>query len=42
MVLNHRIMKAQKTGDKELFDEQETYQKISSIGNPLEMISKVI
>lgn len=45
MVLNHRIMQAQKykkTGHKGLFDEQETYQKLSSIGNPLDMISKVI
>ena len=31
-----------KTGTKGLFDEQETYQKLSSIGNPLELISKVV
>jgi len=31
-----------KTGNKGLFDEQETYQKLSQIGNPLEMISKVV
>jgi len=31
-----------KTGNRGLFDEQETYQKLSLIGNPLEMISKVI
>lgn len=31
-----------KTGKRGLFDEQETNQKLSSIGNPLEMISKVI
>jgi IS5 family transposase len=31
-----------KTGNRGLFDEQETYQKLSIIGNPLEMISKVI
>jgi len=30
------------TGNKGLFDEQETYQKLSSIGNPLEMIANVI
>ena len=30
------------TGNRGLFDEQETYQKLSAIGNPLEMISKVI
>ena len=45
MLLNHREMQAQKykkTGNKGLFDEQETHQKLSSIGNPLEMISKVV
>ncbi len=31
-----------KTGNKGLYDEQETCQKLSSIGNPLEMISKVV
>ncbi len=30
------------TGNRGLFDEQETYQKLSDIGNPLEKISKVI
>ena len=38
-------MTAQKyktTGNRGLFDEQETYQKLSDIGNPLEKISKVI
>lgn len=38
-------MTAQKykiTGNMGLFDEQDTYQKLSDIGNPLEMISKVI
>ncbi|MBK5261076.1 MAG: hypothetical protein JJE17_00705, partial [Peptostreptococcaceae bacterium] len=25
-----------------MFDEQETHQRLSSIGNPLEMVSKVI
>ena len=38
-------MTAQKyktTGNRGLFDEQNTYQKLSDIGNPLEMISKVI
>jgi len=31
-----------KTGNRGLFDKQETEQKLSIIGNPLEMISKVI
>jgi len=31
-----------KSGNRGFFDEQETGQKLSSIGNPLEMISKVI
>ena len=31
-----------KSGNKGLFDEQETEQKLTSIGNPLEMINKVI
>jgi IS5 family transposase len=31
-----------KTGNRRLFDAQETYQKLSSIGNPLEMISSVV
>jgi len=38
-------MTAQKyktTGNRGLFDEQDTYQKLSAIGNPLEKISKVI
>jgi IS5 family transposase len=38
-------MTAQKyktTGNRGLFDEQDTYQKLSDIGNPLEKISKVI
>jgi len=30
------------TGNRGLFDEQENYQKLSTIGNPLEMISKVV
>jgi IS5 family transposase len=30
------------TGNKGLFDEQETQEKLSKIGNPLEMISKVV
>jgi hypothetical protein len=45
MVLNHRMMQAQKykkTGNKGLFDERETYQRLSSIGNPLEMILKLL
>ncbi len=29
-------------GNRGLFDEQETYQKLSDIGNPLDKISKVI
>jgi transposase len=36
------VQNYKKTGNKGLFDEQETEQKLSSIGNPLEMISKVI
>ncbi|MFW6130733.1 MAG: IS5 family transposase [Atribacterota bacterium] len=38
-------MKNQKyktSGNRGLFDEQETYQKLSSIGNPLEKTNKVI
>jgi len=31
-----------KTGNRALFDEQETYQKLSNIGNPLEKISSVV
>jgi len=31
-----------KTGNRGLFDEHETYQKLSIIGNPLEMISNTI
>ena len=34
--------KYKKTGNRGLFDEEETYQKLSDIGNPLEKISKVI
>jgi len=34
--------KYKKPGSRGLFDEQETFQKLSSIGNPLEMIGKVI
>ncbi len=30
------------TGNRGLFDKQDTYQKLSDIGNPLEKISKVI
>lgn len=30
------------TGKKGLFDEEDTYQKLSNIGNPLELISKVV
>jgi len=29
-------------GNKGLFDEQETQERLSKIGNPLEMISEVI
>ena len=39
-ILNTQIYK--KSGNKGFFDEQETEQKLSGIGNPLEMISKVI
>lgn len=31
-----------KTGNRGLFDEQETYQKLSALGNPLEKISLVV
>jgi len=37
-----RNQKYKKSGNRGLFDEQETYQKLSSIGNPLEKIDKVI
>jgi transposase, IS5 family len=37
-----QAQKYKKTGNRGLFDEQETHQRLSSIGNPLEMISKVI
>jgi IS5 family transposase len=30
------------TGNKGLFDEQEIYQKLSAIGNPLDLISRVV
>lgn len=30
------------TGNKGLFDEEETYQKLTAIGNPLELISGVV
>ncbi len=30
------------TGSISLFDEQETYQKLSAIGNPLEKICNVV
>jgi len=36
------IQKYKIRGNKGLFDEQETYQKLSDIGNPLEKISKVV
>ena len=34
--------KYKKTGNRSLFDEQDNYQKLSRIGNPLEKISLVI
>jgi hypothetical protein len=37
MANNYKI-----TGNRGLFDEQETIQKLSEIGNPLERISQVI
>jgi len=37
-----RNQKYKNSGNRGLFDEQETYQKLSSIGNPLEKIDKVI
>ena len=35
-------IKYKSQGNFGLFDEQETYQKLSEIGNPLEKISSVI
>ena len=37
-----QTQKYKKTGNRMLFDEEETYEKLSSIGNPLEMIGMVI
>ena len=37
-----KIQKYKPTGNKGLFDEQETQEKLSKIGNPLEMISRVV
>jgi len=37
-----QAQKYKKSGNRGLFDEQETSQKLSNIGNPLEMISNVI
>jgi len=34
--------KYKKSGNRGLFDEQDTYQKLLAIGNPLEMTSKVV
>lgn len=34
--------KYKKSGNRGLFDEQDTYQKLSTIGNPLEMIHNVV
>lgn len=34
--------KYKKSGNRGLFDEQDTYQKLSAIGNPLEKISLVV
>jgi hypothetical protein len=34
--------KYKKSGNRGLFDEQDTYQKLSAIGNPLEKISFVV
>lgn len=34
--------KYKKTGNRGLFDEEETQERLSKIGNPLEMISKVV
>lgn len=36
------LQKYKTTGNRGLFDEHDTYQKLSEIGNPLDMISKVI
>jgi IS5 family transposase len=40
--MNMQIQKYKTTGNRGLFDEQETCQKLSAIGNPLELISKVV
>ena len=37
-----KTQKYKKTGNRGLFDEQETYEKLSAIGNPLEKVSKVV
>ena len=37
-----QTQKYKKSGYRGLFDEQETYQKLLSIGNPLDMIRKVV
>jgi len=36
------IQKYKTTGNRGLFDEQETYQNLSNIGNPLERISDIL
>lgn len=36
------VQKYKKTGNRGLFDDQDNYQKLSAIGNPLEKISLVI
>ncbi|MEZ4840264.1 MAG: hypothetical protein R2821_01755 [Flavobacteriaceae bacterium] len=36
------MIKYKSTGNKGLFDEQENIEKLSSIGNPLELINNVI
>ena len=45
LILKFTIMAIQKyktTGNRGLFDEQETYQNLSNIGNPLERISDIL
>lgn len=40
--MNNHMSKYKATGNRGFFDEQEQVEKLSAIGNPLDMISKVI
>jgi transposase len=37
-----KVQKYKTTGNRGFFDEQENYEKLSAIGNPLELISNVV